>query len=247
MMGELPKPEALFYDFEPEHPVLHTHLLGGGDRHVDFGFLRGPLRPLYGETGRPSVDPELMIRMLLIGYLYGITSERRLCEDVGMHLAYRWFLGPGFDQAVPPHSSCSKNRHGRFRDQELFRDPFEEIVGRLLAPGLVQGESFSVDGSVIEADGGRASRVRRDEWSEVAKVSHTVRPYMAEIEAENPVSKGAAPDDDDALGKIRKCDNTAVKIVSMTVNQDFILKSLTFKWYLGKDSDGKRMFRQICR
>ena len=185
MMGEQAKSEGLFYYFKLADHVPRTHLLRLIDRHVDFGFLRHRLRPLYSETGRPSVDPELMIRMLLIGYLYGITSERRLCEDVGMHLAYRWFLGLGFDQAVPHHSTFSKNRHGRFRDQGLFRDLFEEIVGRCLAAGLVEGESFSVDGSLIEADAGRASRVRRDELSEVAKVSHTVRQYLAEIEAQN--------------------------------------------------------------
>lgn len=213
-MGEQSKSEALFYYFKLEDHVPQTHLLRLIDRYVDFGFLRGRLRPLYSETGRPSVDPELMIRMLLIGYLYGITSERRLCEDVGMHLAYRWFLGLGFDQAVPHHSTFSKNRHGRFRESELFRDLFEEIVGRCLAAGLVEGESFSVDGSVIEADAGRASRVRRDELAEVAKVSHTVRQYLAEIEAENPVSEGDESDDDDASGAGRSADGKAGGTVS---------------------------------
>ncbi len=97
MMGEHAKSEGLFYYFKLADHVPRTHLLRLIDRHVDFGFLRHRLRPLYSETGRPSVDPELMIRMLVIGYLYGITSERRLCEDVGMHLAYRWFLGLGID------------------------------------------------------------------------------------------------------------------------------------------------------
>ena len=209
MMGEQAKSEGLFSYFKLADPVPRTHLLRLIDRHVDFGFLRYRLRPLYSETGRPSVDPELMIRMLLIGYLYGITSERRLCEDVGMHLAYRWFSGLGFDRAVPHHSTFSKNRHGRFRESELFRDLFEEIVGRCLAAGLVEGESFSVDGSVIEADAGAASRVRRDELTEVAKVSHTVRQYLAEIEAENPVSEGDGPDDDAASGAGRSGDGKA--------------------------------------
>ena len=214
MMGEHAKSEGLFYYFKLEDHVPQAHLLRLIDRHVDFGFLRNRLRPLYSETGRPSVDPELMIRMLLIGYLYGITSERRLCEDVGMHLAYRWFLGLGFDQAVPHHSTFSKNRHGRFRESGLFRDLFEEIVGRCLAAGLVEGESFSVDGSVIEADAGRASRVRRDELSEVAKVSHTVRQYLAEIEAQNPVSEDDGSDDDDASGAGRSADGKAGGTVS---------------------------------
>jgi transposase len=214
MMGEQAKSESLFYYFKLEDHVPQSHLLRLIDCHVDFGFLRNRLRPLYSETGRPSVDPELMIRMLLIGYLYGITSERRLCEDVGMHLAYRWFLGLGFDQAVPHHSTFSKNRHGRFRESELFRDLFEDIVGRCLAAGLVEGESFSVDGSVIEADAGGASRVRRDELAEVAKVSHTVRQYLAEIEAENPVSEGDGPDDDDASGAGRSADGKTGGTVS---------------------------------
>ncbi len=214
MMGEHAKSEGLFYYFKLADHVPQTHLLRLIDRHVDFGFLRNRLRPLYSETGRPSVDPELMIRMLLIGYLYGITSERRLCEDVGMHLAYRWFLGLGFDQAVPHHSTFSKNRHGRFRESGLFRDLFEEIVGRCLAAGLVEGESFSVDGSLIEADAGAASRVRRDELAEVAKVSHTVRQYLAEIEAKNPVSAGDGPDDDDASGTGRSADGKAGGTVS---------------------------------
>ena len=214
MMGEHAKSEGLFYYFKLEDHVPQAHLLRLIDRHVDFGFLRNRLRPLYSVTGRPSVDPELMIRMLLIGYLYGITSERRLCEDVGMHLAYRWFLGLGFDQAVPHHSTFSKNRHGRFRESGLFRDLFEEIVGRCLAAGLVEGESFSVDGSLIEADAGRASRVRRDELAEVAKVSHTVREYLAEIEAQNPVSEDDGPDDDDASGAGRSADGKAGGTVS---------------------------------
>ncbi len=214
MMGEQSKSEALFYYFKLEDHVPQTHLLRLIDRYVDFGFLRQRLRPLYSETGRPSVDPEVLLRMLLIGYLYGITSERRLCEDVGMHLAYRWFLGLGFDQAVPHHSTFSKNRHGRFRESELFRDLFEEIVGRCLAAGLVEGESFSVDGSVIEADAGAASRVRRDELAEVAKVSHTVRQYLAEIEAENPVSEGDESDDDDASDAGRSADGKAGGTVS---------------------------------
>ncbi len=220
MMGEHAKSEGLFYYFKLEDHVPQTHLLRLIDRYVDFGFLRQRLRPLYSETGRPSVDPELMIRMLLIGYLYGITSERRLCEDVGMHLAYRWFLGLGFDQAVPHHSTFSKNRHGRFRESELFRDLFEEIVGRCLAAGLVEGESFSVDGSVIEADAGRASRVGRDELAEVApevaKVSHTVRQYLAEIEAENPVPEDGGPDDDDASGAGRNADGKAGGTASLS-------------------------------
>ena len=195
MMGERSKSEALFYYFKLEDQVPETHLLRLLDRYVDFGFVRQRLRRHYSHMGRPSIDPELLLRMLVIGYLYGITSERRLCEEVRMHLAYRWFTGLGFDQAVPHHSTFSKNRHGRFSESTLFRDLFEEIVRRCMAAGLVEGESFSVDGSLIEADAGRQSRVRREELAEVAKVSATVREYLAEIERQNPVADESSDDD----------------------------------------------------
>lgn len=196
MMGERAKSEALFYYFNLEDHVPDDHLLRLIERYVDFGFVRERLRAHYSHTGRPSVDPEVLLRMLLIGYLYGITSERRLCDEVGMHLAYRWFTGLSFDQTVPHHSTFSKNRHGRFSESDLFRDLFEEIVRHCMEAGLVEGESFSVDGSFIEADASRKSRVARDELEEVAKVSRTVREYLSELEAENPVADDGGADDD---------------------------------------------------
>ena len=184
MMGDGDRSETLFHYFRIEDHVPDDHLLRRIDRHIDLSFLRLRLRPFYSHMGRPSIDPEVLLRMLLIGYLYGITSERRLCEDVGMHLAYRWFTGLGFDQSVPHHSTFSKNRHGRFKESGLFRDLFEEIVGRCLAAGLVEGDTFFVDGSEIGADAGRASRVSQA--------------YLAKIEAENPITNDDDQDGDDA-------------------------------------------------
>lgn len=138
MMGERTvAQEALFYEFSIERHVPADHLLRSIDRFVDLTGIRDQLRPFYSEGGRPSVDPELMIRMLIIGYTHGIRSERRLCEEVHLNLAYRWFCRPGLDGNVPDHSTFSKNRHGRFRDSDLLRRLFEATVQRCIAEGLV--------------------------------------------------------------------------------------------------------------
>jgi len=127
------------------------------------------------------------LRMLLVGYLYGVTSERKLVEELRMHLAWRWFTGLGFDQEIPHHSTFSKNRHGRFQESNLFQELFEEIVARCVEGGLVKGEHMSVDGSFIQANADHHSRVAPEQLAEVAKVNHTVREYLAELEQENPV------------------------------------------------------------
>jgi len=156
MMGERTvAQEALFYEFSLERHVPADHLLRSIDLFVDLSSIREHLRPFYSEMGRPSVDPELMIRMLIIGYTHGIRSERRLCEEVHLNLAYRWFCRLGLYGAVPDHSTFSKNRHGRFRDSDLLRHLFEATVERCLAEGLVGGEGFAVDASLIRADANR--------------------------------------------------------------------------------------------
>jgi transposase len=120
MMGHHVRSEALFYYFRLEDQVPENHLLRLIDKHIRFEFVREQLRDSCSEAGRPSIDPELLLRMLLIGYLYGITSERKLVEDLRMHLAWRRFTGLGFDQEIPHHSTFSKNRHGRFQESKLF-------------------------------------------------------------------------------------------------------------------------------
>ncbi len=151
------------------------HLLRGIDRFVDLSGIREHLRPYYSETGRPSIDPELMIRMLLIGYCLGIRSERRLCEEVHLNLAYRWFCRLGLDGTVPDHSTSSKNRHGRFRDSDLLRRLFETTIERCMAEGLVGGEGFAVDASLIKADANRQRSVPGTEGLPAQTVSHAVR------------------------------------------------------------------------
>lgn len=126
---------ALFYEFSLDTHVPTDHLLRSIDRFVDLTGLRQELAPFYASTGRPSVDPELMIRMLIVGYCLGIRSERRLCDEVHLNLAYRWFCRLGLDGRVPDHSTFSKNRHGRFRDSDLLRRLFETVLARCIAEG----------------------------------------------------------------------------------------------------------------
>src|SRR5271169_3445358 len=156
MMGERRvMQEALFYGFSLERHVPDDHLLRKIDRFVDLSGLRAHLGPYYSDVGRPSIDPELMMRMLIVGYCFGIRSERRLCEEAHLNLAYRWFCRLGLDGDVPDHSTFSKNRHGRFRESDLLRQLFETVVRRCMAEGLVGGEGFAVDASLIAADANR--------------------------------------------------------------------------------------------
>lgn len=157
MMGERRSgQDALFYEFSLERHVPADHPLRKIDRFVELDEIRLLLKPFYSDTGRPSICPELMIRMLIVGYCLGIRSERRLCEEVHLNLAYRWFCRLGLEDAVPDHSTFSKNRHGRFRERDLFRRLFDQVLRRCMAEGLVGGEGFAVDASLIQADADRA-------------------------------------------------------------------------------------------
>src|SRR5256714_6194295 len=189
MMGRHSRAESLFYYFRLEDQVPENHLLRLIDRHVNLEFIRTKLKDAYSDAGRPPIDPELLFRMLLVGYLYGVTSERKLVEELRMHLAWRWFTGLGFDQEIPHHSTFSKNRHGRFQESKLFEQLFEEIVAHCLEAGLVEGDNLSVDGSFVEANASKESRIRREQLVEAAHVNHTVRQYLVELEQQNPAEE----------------------------------------------------------
>src|SRR6202051_1462187 len=146
---------VLFYNFSLDAHVPGDHLLRSIGRFVDLSELRRELAPFYSTLGRPSIDPELMMRMLIIGYCFGIRSERRLCEEVHLNPAYRWFCRVGLDGDVPDHSTFSKNRHGRFRESDLLWRVFETVLQRCIREGLVGGEGFAVDASLSQADGNR--------------------------------------------------------------------------------------------
>jgi len=182
MMGQLPADQnQLFYEFSLESHVPEKHMLRAIDRFLDFSQMREHLAAFYSDMGRPSIDPELMIRMLLVGYCFGIRSERRLCEEVHLNLAYRWFCRLGLEDQVPNHSTFSKNRHGRFRESGLLRFVFESVVERCIELGLVGGDGFAVDASIIKADAHRArgfSGVEGTDWHRPGRQSRAVREYL---------------------------------------------------------------------
>jgi transposase len=174
----------LFYDFRIEDVVPADHLLRRIDCFLDLEEVRSRLKPFYSTLGRPSVDPELMIRMLIVGYCYGIRSERRLCEEVALNLAYRWFCRLGLEARVPDHSTFSLNRHGRFRHGDALRLVFEHVLGRCMAAGLVVGEGFAADASVMEADASRYHGRAPEEidWSDPALNHRAVREYLTALD-----------------------------------------------------------------
>lgn len=185
MMGQaVGGQDRLFYEFNLEEMVPGDHLLRKIDSVFDLSWLRGALAPYYSHTGCPSIDPELMVRMLLVGYCYSIRSERRLCQEVRLNLAYRWFCRLGLEDRVPNHSTFSVNRHGRFRDSDILRTVFESVVRRCMAAELVKGEGFAVDASVIEADASRFQRVEGSEvdWSQQQLAGRPVQDYLAALD-----------------------------------------------------------------
>lgn len=184
--------DRLFYSFNLDDHVPPSHLLRGIDRFFDLGDLRKHLAPFYSHTGRPSIDPELMVRMLIVGYCFGIRSERRLCEEVHLNLAYRWFCRLGLEDTVPDHSIFSKNRHGRFRDSGALRHVFESVLRRCMTEGLVAGEGFAIDASVIKADANRARGIPGTEaidWRQGGQQSRAVREYLEALEGSNPTDE----------------------------------------------------------
>jgi transposase len=189
MMGRQTGDQSqLFYLFNLERRIPASHLLRRTNPVVTriLVELRDKLAPFYSGIGRPSIDPELMIRMLIIGYCYGIRSERRLCEEVELHLAYRWFCRLDLDDQVPDHSTFSVNRHGRFRDSDILRQVFEAVVRACMDAGLVRGEGFAVDASVMEANASRYHGKAPDQiaWAEPERQTRAVKEYLAGLDVD---------------------------------------------------------------
>jgi transposase len=191
MMGRQAVDQSqLFYLFNLEERIPSQHLLRRINPIVTrvLAGLRGKLQAFYSEIGRPSIDPELMLRMLIVAYCYGIRSERKLCEEVELHLAYRWFCRLELEDKAPDHSTFSVNRHGRFRESDVFRQIFEEIVRACMDVGLVKGEGFAVDASVIEADASRYHGVKPEEadWSAPERQTRAVAEFLGAVDDDEP-------------------------------------------------------------
>jgi transposase len=186
MMGRLNHDQRqLFYSFNLEEAVPEDHLVRKIAAVLDLSWVRAELAPHYSNTGRPSIDPALMIRMLIIGYVFAIRSERALCREVQVNLAYRWFCGLSIEDKLPDHCAFSRARNERYRDSDLFRSVFEHVVGTCIAAGLVGGEGFAVDASLIVADANKQRSIPGTKWNKehTAKdASRAVKEYIATLD-----------------------------------------------------------------
>src|SRR6516165_6142539 len=176
MMGRLNHDqEQLFYSFHLEEAVPQEHSIRKIAAVLDLSWIRSELAPFYPEMGRPSIDPELIIRMLIIGYVFAIRSERAICREVQVNLAYRWFCGLSIEDKIPDHSVFSRARHERFRESDMFRQMFERVVETCIAAGLVGGEGFAVDASLIVADANKQRSIPGPEWNKARDPHGTSR------------------------------------------------------------------------
>jgi transposase len=186
MMGRLKRDQGqLFYCFSLEEVVPEDHQVRRIAKVLDLSWVHSELVPHYSRLGRPSIDPVLMIRMLIVGYVFAIRSERALCREVQVNLAYRWFCGLGIEDKIPDHSVFSRARNERFRDHDIFRHVFERVVGACVAAGLVGGEGFAVDASLIEADANKSRSIPGSEWNrdiDPERASRAVNEYLAALD-----------------------------------------------------------------
>jgi transposase len=187
MMGRRQDGEVQFlYAFDLDKVVPPDHLVRQIDGILDLSWVHKELAPYYSHTGRPSIDPALMIRMLLVGYVFALRSERRLCSEVQVNLAYRWFCKLSVEDTIPDHSVFSRARHERFRESDALRRVFEGVVVMCIAAGFVGGEAFSIDASLIKADVDKKKRVAGDQpiaWPKAEEASHAVREYLTALDA----------------------------------------------------------------
>lgn len=188
MLGEKSRERKIFYYLRPEDLIPSNHILRLIHEHIDFSFIRSKVEHLYSYTGRPSIDPEVMMRMLLVGYLFGIISERRLCDEVQMHLGYRWFVGLTLEDKVPDHSTFSKNRHGRFKQSGIYQEMFDEIVRLCVEKGLVSGKHLTVDSTLVKANASFRTM-------EPVVVELNPREYLQQVEKENPQAEEKTDDE----------------------------------------------------
>jgi transposase len=186
MMGRLNHDQAqLFYSFSLEEAVPNDHPICKIAAVLDLSWIRSELAPFYPEMGRPSIDPELMLRMLIIGYAFAIRSERAICRDVQVNLAYRWFCGLSIEDKIPDHSTFPRARHERFRESDLFRRVFERVVEACIAAGPVGGEGFAVDASLIVADANKQRSIPGSKWNKTRDphgANRAMKEYLATLD-----------------------------------------------------------------
>lgn len=205
MMGRLNHDQReFFYSFRLEEAVPDDHPVRAIAAVLDLSWVHSELASFYPKLGRPSVDPALMIRMLVVGYVFAIRSERELCREVQVNLAHRWFCGLSIEDRIPDHSAFSRARNERFRDSSIFRSMFERVVEACIAAGLVGGEGFAVDASLIAADANKQRSIPGKDWDKnrtSEKASRATKEYLATLDdtafgAASPVTpKFVSPSD----------------------------------------------------
>ena len=193
MRGQSEGQQSMFACVRLEEMIPSDHLLRRIEGAIDFSFIDRLTEPLYSGMGRPSVPPQVLVRMMMIGYLYGLTSERRLCQEVHLNLAYRWFCGLSLEDKVPDHSTFSKNRHGRFAGTNLFREMFYEVVRQAQARGLVSGKHLTVDATTVQADASLESL-------EPIIVALSPQQYVAQLDEHNPAASATTATETDGDG-----------------------------------------------
>src|SRR6201989_2060279 len=195
MMGRLNHDQGeFFYSFRLDEAVPDDHPVRAIAAVLDLSWVHSELAPFYPKIGRPSIDPVLMIRMLIVGYAFAIRSERALCREVQVNLAYRWFCGLGLEDRVPDHSVFSRARNERFRDHDIFRQVFERVVAACIKAGLVGGGGFALEASVIEADANKGRSIPGSEWNkdiDPTQAGRAVKEYLATLD---DAAYGAATD-----------------------------------------------------
>src|SRR2546425_5608026 len=192
-----------FYAFDLDEVVPPEHLVRQIDGVLDLSWVHKELAPYYSHTGRPSIDPVLMIRMLIVGYVFAIRSERRICAEVQVNLAYRWFCKLGIEDNIPDHSAFSRARHERFRESDALRRVFEGVVAMCIVAGLVGSEAFSIDASLIKADVDKKKWAPGDQpiaWPKAEEASRAVREYLMTLDAARSDEESGGGDDSDASG-----------------------------------------------
>src|ERR1700751_1180977 len=195
MMGRLNHDQGeFFYSFCLDEAVPDDHPVRAIAAVLDLSWVHAELAPFYPKIGRPSIDPVLMIRMLIVGYAFAIRSERALCREMRVNLAYRWFCGLSIEDMIPDHSAFSRIRHERFRESDMFRRVFERVIEACIAAGLVGGEGFAVDASLIVADANKQRSIPGTEWKKTClaeTASRATREYLATLD---DAAFGAASD-----------------------------------------------------
>src|SRR3974390_2198795 len=186
MMGRQNNDQGhLFYEFRLDEAVPDDHLVRKIDAVLDLSWVHAELAPPYATLGRPSVDPVVMIRILIIVYVFGLRSERLLCREVQVNFAYRWFCKLGIEHKIPDHSAFSRARNERFRDSDIFRRVFERVVEACIAANLVGGEGFAVDASLIAADANKKRSIPGSEWQKTCDpetASRAMQEYLATLD-----------------------------------------------------------------